>query len=210
MPIFSTRCHRFAALAISGAVLCPPDAALAKSAIDRERSSAAFALAQHYWVQAGLDKLPSRYDHPRFEKAVQGEDDPYNIVAAIAIATLNSNPGRQDAVFKYLNDALLPFANSHKRQYLCLVAEVIYNSQDSINEIRAQAKAGPSDNGTAIAFIDYAYFLIKTEPARDKLKLVVPADNGVPEAIGAFKTTLTPEAGSLIPTEAVRLDCDHS
>ena len=75
--------------------------ALAKTApIDQTRAQAALALAAHYWTRAGLDKLPARYDRARFEKAVGGEDDPYNIVAAIAVATLNANPGRKDAVFK--------------------------------------------------------------------------------------------------------------
>jgi hypothetical protein len=167
------------------------------------------ALASHYWIRGGLDKLPAHYDRGRFQKAVQGEDDPYNIVAAIAVATLNSNPGRNDAVFKYLNDSLLPFAIAHKRQYLCMVAEVFYNSQDSTEELRAMAKGGPSTQGVEIAFINYAYYLIKTEPAREKLKLVLPAENGIPETVAAFKKTLKPEAGSLIPEDAVRLDCDH-
>jgi len=200
----------FAGVSIAAAVGFA-NAALAKSApIDRDRAAASMALAAHYWVEGGLDKLPPHYDRGRFEKAVQGEDDPYNIVAAIAVATLNSNPGRADAVFKYLNESLLPFAVDHKRQYICLVAEVFYNSQDSTEELRAMTKASPSTNGVAIAFIDYAYFLIKTEPAREKLKLVAPADNGIPESVAAFKKTLTPDAGSLIPAEAVRLDCDHS
>jgi hypothetical protein len=177
--------------------------------IDRERAAASLALAAHYWVQGGLDKLPTAYDTSRFEKALQGEDDPYNIVAGIAVATLNSNPGRKDAVFKYLNESLLPFATTHKQQYLCLVAEVFYNSQNTTDELSAMAKGEPSSKGVPIAFIDYAYYLIKTEPARDKLKLVLPADNGIPESVAAFKKTLTPKGGSLIPEGAVKLDCDH-
>jgi hypothetical protein len=176
--------------------------------LDRDRAAAAMALAEHYWLQGGLDKLPERYERDRFEKAIRGEDDPYNIVAAIAVATLNSNPGRKDTVFRYLNEALLPFAIAHKPQYLCLTAEVFYNSQDSTEALRAMTKGGPS-KGLPIAFIDYAYYLIKTEPARDKLKLVLPADNGVPETVAAFKKTLSPEKGSLIPDDAVKLDCDH-
>jgi hypothetical protein len=127
----------------------------------------------------------------------------------IAVATLNSNPGRKDAVFKYLNQSLLPFATTHKQQYLCLVAEVFYNSQNTTDELSAMAKGEPSSKGVPIAFIDYAYYLIKTEPARDKLKLVLPADNGIPESVAAFKKTLTPKGGSLIPEGAVKLDCDH-
>ena len=177
--------------------------------IDRERAVASLALAAHYWVQGGLDKLPSAYDTGRFEKALQGEDDPYNIVAVIAVATLNSNPGRKDAVFKYLNESLLPFATTHKQQYLCLVAEVFYNSQNATDELRAMTKGESSSKGVPIAFIDYAYYLIKTEPARDKLKLVLPADNGIPETVAAFKKTLSPKGGSLIPESGVRLDCDH-
>jgi hypothetical protein len=178
--------------------------------IDRERSQASLALAAHYWTQAGLDKLPPRYDRARFEKAVGGEDDPYNIVAAIAVATLNANPGRKDAVFKYLNEALLPFALSHKAQYLCLVSEVFYNSQSSTDELRAQTKAGSSNSdGIAIAFIDYAYFLIKTEPQRERLQLTDPAQGGIPESLAAFKKTLRPDGGSLIPDTAVALDCNR-
>jgi len=185
--------------------------ALAKTApIDRARAQAARALAAHYWTRAGLDQLPPRYEHARFEKAVGGEDDPYNIVAAIAVATLNANPGRKDAVFKYLNEALLPYALTHKSQYLCLVAEVFYNSQSSTDELRAQAKPGTSnDDGIAIAFIDYAYFLIKTEPAREELKLTAPAQGGIPESVAAFKKSLKPDGGSLIPDTAVALDCAH-
>jgi hypothetical protein len=177
--------------------------------IDRERAAAALALATHYWIQGGLDKLPTAYERDRFEKALQGEDDPYNIVAVIAVATLNSNPGRKDAVFKYLNEALLPFATTHKQQYLCLVAEVFYNGQDSTEALRAMTKGESSTKGVPIAFIDYAYYLIKTEPARDKLKLVLPADNGIPETVAAFKKTLSPTGGSLIPETAAKLDCDH-
>jgi hypothetical protein len=177
--------------------------------VDRERATASLALAQHYWIQGGLDKLPTAYDRSRFEKALQGEDDPYNIVAVIAVATLNSNPGRKDAVFKYLNESLLPFATTHKQQYLCLVAEVFYNGQDSTEALRAMTKGESSSKGVPIAFIDYAYYLIKTEPAREKLKLVLPADNGIPETVAAFKKTLSPKGGSLIPETAVKLDCDH-
>jgi hypothetical protein len=177
--------------------------------IDRERATASLALAAHYWVQGGLHTLPTAYDRARFEKALRGEDDPYNIVAVIAVATLNSNPGRKDAVFKYLNESLLPFATTHKQQYLCLVAEVFYNGQDSTEALRAMTKGESSSKGVPIAFIDYAYYLIKTEPAREKLKLVLPADNGIPETVAAFKKTLTPKGGSLIPDGAVKLDCDH-
>ncbi|MDQ7248703.1 hypothetical protein [Dongia sedimenti] len=196
--------------AVAGLVLVQASPAHAKNAkIDTERAHVSMALAAHYWTQAGLDKLPQRYDRARFEKAVGGEDDPYNIVAAIAVATLNANPGREDAVFKYLNEALLPFALAHKPQYVCLVAEVFYNSQSSTSELQAQTKAGPSDAGVAIAFIDYAYFLIKTEPQREKLKLTAPANSGIPESMAAFKKTLTPKGGALIPDTAISLDCDH-
>ena len=212
--IFSGR-HRLLALVIVcgtavGAIFGAASAATAKTApIDRDRAQASQALAAHSWTQAGLDKLPVRYDRARFNKAIGGEDDPYNIVAAIAVATLNANPGREDAVFNYLNEALLPFALSHKRQYLCLVAEVFYNSQSTTDELRAQAKASPSDSGVAIAFIHYAYFLIKTEPEREKLKLTAPANNGIPESVAAFNKTLKPKGGALIPDTAIRLDCDH-
>jgi hypothetical protein len=193
--------------AMLAAVVLGSSGAWAK--IDRERAAAALALAQHYWNQGGLEKLPASYDNGRFEKAIQGEDDPYNIVAVIAVATLNSNPGRKDAVFKYLNESLLPFATAHKQQYLCLVAEVFYNGQDSTEALRAMTKGETSTKGVPIAFIDYAYYLIKTEPAREKLKLVLPADNGIPETVAAFKKTLSPKGGSLIPEGAVKLDCDH-
>jgi hypothetical protein len=213
MRPFSTGSGRQRLLAlvlVCGASLFAAGAATAKTApIDRERAQASLALAAHYWTQAGLDKLPPRYDRTRFDKAVGGEDDPYNIVAAIAVATLNANPGREDAVFKYLNEALLPFALSHRTQYVCLVAEVFYNSQSSIDELKAQKKANGSDSGVAIAFIDYAYFLIKTEPARDDLKLTLPANNGIPESVAAFKKTLEPKGGAMIPETAIRLDCDH-
>jgi hypothetical protein len=177
--------------------------------IDRERASASLALAQYYWKQGGLEQLPAQYERGRFEKAIQGEEEPYNIISGIAAATLNSNPGRKDTVFRYLNESLLPFATSHKEQYLCLVAEVLYNSQDSTEALRAMTKGGAASHGVPIAFIDYAYYLIKTEPAREKLKLVLPADNGIPETVAAFKKTLTPKGGALIPETAVKLDCDH-
>jgi len=194
----------------AGTVLIHPTAASAKNApIDPERARTSLDLAQHYWTAAGLDALPPRYDHARFKKAVGGEDDPYNVVAAIAVATLNANPGREDAVFKYLNDALLPFALTHKTQYLCLVSEVFYNSQSTTDELKAQAKGSPSEGGVAIAFIDYAYFLIKTEPQREKLKLTAPANNGIPESVAAFKKMLKPKGGALVPDTAIRLDCDH-
>jgi hypothetical protein len=206
----SSRRRLLALALVCGALFIDAGAAIAKTApVDRERAQASLALAAHYWNQAGLDKLPQRYDRGRFEKAVGGEDDPYNIVGAIAVATLNANPGREDSVFKYLNEALLPFAQAHRTQYVCLVGEVFYNSQSSIDELKAQAKAGQSDSGVAIAFIDYAYFLIKTEPARDDLKLTVPANNGIPESVAAFKKTLKPKGGAMIPDTAVRLDCDH-
>src|SRR5690242_17347032 len=200
------RCAIAAAMALTAMIL---GSSTAWAKVDRERATASLALAQHYWIQGGLHKLPTAYDTSRFEKALQGEDDPYNIVAVIAVATLNSNPGRKDAVFKYLNESLLPFAISHKQQYLCLVAEVFYNSQDSTDTLSAMAKGESSSKGVPIAFIDYAYYLIKTEPARDKLKLVLPADNGIPETVAAFKKTLSPKGGSLIPETAVKLDCDH-
>lgn len=194
---------------LCAAALFSAGAADAQAKIDRPRAEASLALASHYWAQAGLDALPPLYDRARFKKALGGEDDPYNVVAAIAVATLNANPGREDGVFKYLNQSLLPFALTHKPQFLCLAAEVFYNSQSSTDEIKAQAQANQSDSGMPIAFIQYAYFLIKTEPEREKLKLVVPANSGIPETIATFKKTLSPKGGSLIPDSAIRLDCDH-
>ena len=175
--------------------------------IDRERVNAARALAQRYWREAGLDALPQRYDRGRFEKALGGEDDPYNIVAAIAVATLTSNPERKESVLRYLNESLLPFARSHKEQYVCLVSEVFYNASSTTEEIQGLAKAKYSNEGLAIAFIDYAYFLIKTERERDKLGLVLPANNGIPESVASFKKTLSQDGGALIPEGAIKLGC---
>jgi len=184
--------------------------AQAKSPVlDRERAAASRALAQRYWVESGLEQLPQRYDHARFQHAVQGEDDPYNIVAAIAVATLASNPGRDQAVLDYLNNALLPFALSHKSQYLCLFSEVFYNSQSTDSELKGLAASKNPSQAMAIAFIEYAYFLIKTQPMLDHLKLKIPADNGIPETVGTFQKTLKPDGGSLIAADAVRLDCEH-
>ena len=177
--------------------------------IDRDRAAASRALAQRYWSEAGLNKLPERYDRARFEKALGGEDDPYNIVAAIAVATLTSNPERKESVLRYLNETLLPFARSHKEQYLCLVSEVFYNSKTTTDEIRGLAGASHSSEGVAIAFIDYAYFLIKTERERDKLGLVLPANSGIPESVNTFKQTLTQDGGALVPEGAVKLDCNR-
>jgi hypothetical protein len=184
-------------------------AAATAADIDRDRAAAARSLAQRYWREAGLEALPQRYDNARFEKAVGGEDDPYNIVAAIAVATLTSNPERKESVLRYLNEALLPFARSHKEQYLCLVSEVFYNSKSTNDEIRGLAKASHSSEGVAIAFIDYAYFLIKTERERDKLGLVVPANSGIPESVNTFKQTLNQDGGALVPEGAARLNCSH-
>jgi hypothetical protein len=184
-------------------------ASAAAADIDRDRAAAARLLALRYWREAGLDALPQRYERARFEKAVGGEDDPYNIVAAIAVATLTSNPERKESVLRYLNEALLPFARSHKEQYLCLVAEVFYNSKSTNEEIRGLAKASHSSEGVAIAFIDYAYFLIKTERERDKLGLVVPANSGIPESVNTFKQTLNQDSGALVPDGAARLSCNH-
>jgi hypothetical protein len=209
-PANAARQRLFALAILCAATFLGAHAADAKTVpIDRGRAQAALALAAHYWTQAGLDTLPPLYDRARFAKAIGGEDDPYNIVAAIAVATLNANPGREDGVFKYLNQSLLPYALSHKPQYLCLVAEVFYNSQSTTEELKAQASADQSDSGVAIAFIQYAYFLIKTEPAREKLKLTAPANNGIPESVAAFKKTLKPDGGALVPETAIRLDCDH-
>lgn len=177
--------------------------------IDNARVATARALAGRYWRDSGLEKLPGSYAADRFEKAVNGEDDPYNIVAAIAVATLRANPDRKDSVLKYLNDALLPYAISHKAQYLCLISEALYNATMSTDEMRARAGSGPASDGLAIAFIDYAYFLIKTEPQRKKLELTIPADNGIAEAVSAFENTLTPKGGALITPGAVRLGCEH-
>jgi hypothetical protein len=112
-------------------------------------------------------------------------------------------------VLKYLNEALLPYANAHKAQYLCLISEVLYNGTSQTDELRARAESGPASDGIAIAFIDYAYFLIKTEPQREKLELTIPADNGIPEAVAAFKKTLSPKGGALIPDGAVKLPCNN-
>src|SRR5262249_11061043 len=100
-------------LAACGLILAVIVAPAPAAEVDRDRAAAARALAQRYWREAGLDKLPERYDDVRFEKAVGGEDDPYNIVAAIAVATLTSNPERKESVIRYLNESLLPFARSH-------------------------------------------------------------------------------------------------
>jgi hypothetical protein len=181
----------------------------ANPAIDRERAAISRALALRYWNDSGLDKLPSSYDRARFKNAINGEDDPYNVLAAIAVATLSANAGHEDAALKYLNEALLPFARVHKTQYVCLVSEVFYNSQSTTEELQGFADAKHSSGGVPIAFIEFAYFLIKTEPAREKLGLQVPGDNGIPEAVAAFKKTLTPEDGLLIPEGATRLDCEH-
>jgi len=192
------------ALAIAVLVLSvPADAA----DIDRDRANASRALAQRYWREAGLDALPQRYDRTRFEKAVGGEDDPYNIIAAIAVATLTSNPERKEGVLRYLNETLLPFARSHKQQYVCLVSEVFYNSNTSTKELQGLAKASHSSEGVAVAFIAYAYFLIKTERERDKLGLVLPGNSGIPESVASFKKTLSQDGGALIPEGAVKLGC---
>ncbi|GAB2177370.1 hypothetical protein [Dongia sp. agr-C8] len=177
--------------------------------IDRERANAARALAQRYWREAGLDKLPASYDRARFEKAVGGEDDPYNIVAAIAVATLTSNPERKESVLRYLNEALLPYARAHKEQYLCLVSEIFYNSSSSNSELQGLSKGKNTNEGVAIAFIDYAYFLIKTERERDKLGLVLPGNSGIPEAVASFKKTLSQDGGAMIPEGAVKLGCSR-
>jgi len=198
-----------ALVAVLAVALTVADSATAGPPIDRERATVSFAVARRNWIESGLDKLPSDYSPDRFQKAVNGEDDPYNIVAAIAVATLHANPGREDAVQRYLNEALLPYALAHKAQYLCLVAEVFYNSTARTDELKGLATKGQSSDTWGIAFIDYAFFLIKTEPDRKKLKLVAPADNGVPEAVGAFEKTLTPTGGALVPESAVKLDCDH-
>jgi hypothetical protein len=177
--------------------------------IDRERAAVSRALALRYWNDSGLDKLPDSYDRARFDNAINGEDDPYNVLAAIAVATLSANPGHEETALKYLNESLLPYATSHKSQYVCLVSEVFYNSQSSTAELKGFASAKHANGAVPIAFIEYAYFLIKTEPEREHLGLQMPGDSGVPEAIAAFKQTLTPKGGSLIPDNAVRLDCDH-
>jgi hypothetical protein len=177
--------------------------------IDRDRAAVSRALALRYWSDSGLDKLPTSYDRARFNNAVNGEDDPYNVLAAIAVATLSANPGHEETALKYLNESLLPFAAAHKSQYVCLVSEVFYNSQSSTEELKGFAAAKHANGAVPIAFIEYAYFLIKTEPDREHLGLQMPGDNGVPEAIAAFKKTLTPKGGSLIPDKAARLDCDH-
>ena len=177
--------------------------------IERDRVNAARALAQRYWREAGLDKLPEKYDRARFEKAVGGEDDPYNIVAAIAIATLTSNPERKESVLRYLNETLLPFARSHKEQYVCLVSEVFYNSSSSTSELQGLSKGKYTNEGLAIAFIDYAYFLIKTERERDKLGLVLPGNAGIPESVASFKKTLRQDGGAMIPDGAVKLGCNR-
>jgi hypothetical protein len=189
-------------------VIVAAAAQAANPPIDRERAALARAVAARYWVESGLDKLPASYDHARFERAVRGEDDPYNIVAGIAVATLSANPGREDAALKYLNEALLPYALSHKAQYLCLVSEVFYNSQSTPNELRGLAKSSHSSEGVAIAFIEYAFFLIKTQTERERLDLKIPADEGIPEAVGAFGKTLRPQGGALVPDGTVRLGCD--
>ncbi len=184
MAPFSTGSGRqrlWALVLVCGAIFCDASAAIAKTApVDRDRALASLALASHYWNQAASISCRRVTTGRASKRPSGGEDDPYNIVGAIAVATLNANPGREDAVFKYLNEALLPFALSHRTQYVCLVAEVFYNSQSSTDELKAQTKASASDSGVAIAFIDYAYFLIKTEPARDDLKLTLPANNGIP------------------------------
>jgi hypothetical protein len=177
--------------------------------IDRERAAVARQLALRYWHDSGLDNLPATYDRTRFSNAVNGEDDPYNVLAAIAVATLSANPGHEDAALKYLNEGLLPYAGAHKAQYVCLISEVFYNSQSSTDELRGFAAAKHSNGAVPIAFIEYAYFLIKTEPEREKLGLQVPGDSGVPEAVAAFKKTLTPQGGALITDNAVKLDCDR-
>ncbi|WP_395021481.1 hypothetical protein [Dongia sp.] len=175
--------------------------------IDRERANAARVLAQRYWREAGLDKLPVSYDRARFEKAVGGEDDPYNIVGAIAVATLTSNPERKESVLRYLNEALLPYARTHKEQYLCLVSEVFYNSSTDTDELQGLSKGKYTSEGLAVAFINYAYFLIKTDREREKLGLVLPGNNGIPEAVASFKKTLNEDGGAMIPDGAVRLGC---
>lgn len=201
-----------AANAAGAALLLCVGAAAALAAnppVDRERADASRALALRYWQDSGLDTLPATYDHARFTNALNGEDDPYNVLAAIAVATLSANPGHEDTALKYLNESLLPFAAAHKAQYVCLVSEVFYNSQSSTEELKSFAAAKHSSGAVPIAFIEYAYFLIKTEPEREHLGLQIPGDNGVPEAVAAFKKTLTPKGGSLIPEKAVRLDCDQ-
>ena len=190
-------------------VFAAHNAQAANPPIDRERAAASRSLALRYWNDSGLDKLPDSYDRARFANAINGEDDPYNVLAAIAVATLSANPGHEDTALKYLNEGLLPYAASHKPQYVCLVSELFYNSQSSTDELKGFAAAKHANGAVPIAFIEYAYFLIKTEPEREHLGLQVPGDNGIPEAVAAFKKTLTPQDGALIPDNAVKLDCDR-
>jgi hypothetical protein len=196
-------------LAVVIVVLFAPPTQAANPPIDRDRAATSRALALRYWHDSGLDNLPPNYDRARFKNALNGEDDPYNVLAAIAVATLSANPGHEDTALKYLNEALLPFANGHKAQYVCLISELFYNSQSTSDELKGFASAKHASGGVPIAFIEFAYFLIKTEPARDHLGLQMPGDNGIPEAVAAFKKTLSPKGGSLIPEGAPRLDCDR-
>ena len=86
---------------------------------------------------------------------------------------MSANPGHEDTALKYLNEGLLPFARTHKAQYVCLVSEVFYNSQSSTDELKGFADAKHSSGAVPIAFIEFAYFLIKTEPTREHLGLQV-------------------------------------
>jgi hypothetical protein len=94
--------------------------------VDRDRAATARVLALRYWHDSGLDTVPANYDRARFKNAINGEDDPYNVLAAIAVATLSANPGHEVTALKYLNEGLLPFARGRKAQYVCLVSEVFY------------------------------------------------------------------------------------
>ena len=74
-PSGSGRQRLLALVLVCGAIFIDAGTAVAKTApIDRDRAQASLTLASHYWVQAGLDKLPQRYERARFEKAVDDKD----------------------------------------------------------------------------------------------------------------------------------------
>lgn len=142
-------------------------------AMDRVRYDAAQSRATLHWKTYGYDALPLAYDLAAIER-----DRNTSMVASLAARLIQSNPGKDATVLRYLNGALLPFISAHRAQFKCELSVRYYNTTGI-----PTAQLADFDESPLSFLFDASYLLLGTEQARRDAALVLPDDDSLLNAI---------------------------
>lgn len=142
-----------------------------------------------------------------FDKATWKDPTEYNYMhpnslidmIAYELWGLNSD---EDAIFSYLNDTLIPFVKSHRRQYLCYLTEMYAASFIPTSEL------GKFDDHGFLTFLEY-YYLFGNTAAELKARNL----RAYPEHTEHADTQVQPYLqtngwNSIAPKLSPRLGCD--